>query len=66
MLVHKTPDDLIVDIYPFVDSTEELPSARISVYNKEVTYQGQVFSKEDVEKLTAAFAEAFKVVEQSK
>jgi len=59
MITRET--DSYVDIYPFVDTTDELPSARVSVYKErgEVTFQGDNYTPEDVRKLTEAFELAF-------
>lgn len=64
MITRET--DSYLDIYPFVDSVDELPSVRVSVYkfNNEVSYHGNVYSREDFDKLKVAFEMALDAQER--
>lgn len=62
MLTRET--ETYLDIYPFVDRVEDLPSVRVSVYklSGEVSFNGDKYTKEDVKKLMEAFDFAFKAI----
>lgn len=59
MITRET--DTYLDIYPFVDAVDELPSDRISVYKlrNEVIYHGNTYTREEFDELAAAFQMAF-------
>lgn len=58
--------DNFVDIYPFVESASELPSARVTLsrQSNKVSYQGDWYTREDFQKLTEAFEKAFEMAEK--
>ncbi len=66
MFIHES--GLITDVYPFVDSSQELPSMRISVFTtgsgKQVDFNGERYTREDFTKLVAGFERAFEIAEQ--
>ena len=59
----KRETDTYLDIYPFVDAIDELPSERVSVYkaHNEVSYAGRVYTREKFNQLAEAFRIAFDV-----
>lgn len=58
--------EMFFDVYPFVNSIDGLPSARVSLYKPtgRVTFQGDTYTREEVQDLVAAFNAAFKYAEE--
>lgn len=57
--------DAFLDIYPFIERADQLPSARVSFHKSSglVTFQGDTYTREEVQDLVAAFNVAFKTAE---
>lgn len=64
MYTHES--EAFFDVYPFVNSVEELPSARVSLHKPSgrVTFQGDTYTREQVQDLVAAFNAAFNFIEE--